>query len=288
MPKFSPGKTPAPPSHDAALTAEPHHIAPPYAGDRPFMGLTFVNASREEIRGAVLSASRRPYASICTPNVDIVVRYNRGTIPRTAVEDAALRICDSKILAMLARVRGKTLACYPGSDLVADILADLSVSGIRIAIVGPTREDIETLKQRFPWHRLSHIPAAARLTPGSPDWRSCLNACVLSDWDLLLICLGSPKQELLSVEIASAGRERGVALTVGASIDFLTGRQVRAPRMMQRLSLEWLHRLLRNPRRMWKRYLLDGPAIFLQFLRLEIWPMARSRAPLTGSRDGLR
>jgi exopolysaccharide biosynthesis WecB/TagA/CpsF family protein len=56
---------------------------------------------------------------------------------------------------------------------------------------------------------------------------------------------------------------RGLALCVGAALDFITGTQKRAPRFARRLGLEWAHRLLTNPRRMWRRYLVEGPAIFL-------------------------
>ena len=59
------------------------------------------------------------------------------------------------------------------------------------------------------------------------------------------------------------GWRKGVfALCVGASIDFLTGKQKRAPRAMQRTGLEWPHRLASDPSRMWRRYLVRGPGIF--------------------------
>jgi exopolysaccharide biosynthesis WecB/TagA/CpsF family protein len=50
---------------------------------------------------------------------------------------------------------------------------------------------------------------------------------------------------------------------VGAALDFITGSEKRAPLIARKLGLEWAHRLLSNPRRMWRRYLVEGPAIFL-------------------------
>ncbi|MDP1777099.1 MAG: WecB/TagA/CpsF family glycosyltransferase, partial [Brevundimonas sp.] len=79
-----------------------------------------------------------------------------------------------------------------------------------------------------------------------------------------------PKQELFAHALRAAGRKTGVALCVGASVDFLTGRQKRAPRIFQQLSLEWLHRLLSQPRRMFRRYVIEGPAIFGWFVRCEV------------------
>ena len=75
--------------------------------------------------------------------------------------------------------------------------------------------------------------------------------------DLLVVGLGAPKQELW----VHAHRDRlhaKVALCVGATIDFLAGEKARAPRWMRRMRLEWLHRLLSEPRRLAKRYARDA------------------------------
>lgn len=251
------------------------------------MGMPFFTGPRDVIRAKVLASCNEAYAPICTPNVDIVMRYINGTIPRKAIDEASLRICDSKILTLLASIRGKQLSCYPGSDLVADILHDRGLGDLQMAVVGPSPEDVVRLQARFPWQQLEHIPAADRLVPGTADWTACVEACAAADWDMLLICLGSPKQELLAEAIGTAGRGRGAALLVGASVDFLTGRQARAPKLMQRLMLEWLYRLLREPRRMWRRYLIENPGIFLHFLRLEVMPRAgRMRSPPDGGMNG--
>jgi N-acetylglucosaminyldiphosphoundecaprenol N-acetyl-beta-D-mannosaminyltransferase len=97
-----------------------------------------------------------------------------------------------------------------------------------------------------------------------------VNAACLADWDVLLTCVSFPKQERFAHALRAAGRPCGVALCVGASIDFLTGRQHRAPKVFQQLSLEWLHRLLSQPKRMFRRYVIEGPAILGWFLKTEV------------------
>ena len=77
------------------------------------------------------------------------------------------------------------------------------------------------------------------------------------------VCVGSPQQELIASEALKIDGSRGLALCVGAALEFITGTQKRAPLIARRLGLEWAHRLLSNPRRMWKRYLVEGPVIFL-------------------------
>ena len=76
------------------------------------------------------------------------------------------------------------------------------------------------------------------------------------------LAVGSPQQERLADLLKTRGHARGLALCVGGSINFLTGAERRSPGWMQRAGLEWLYRLLLNPPRMARRYLLRGPRIF--------------------------
>ncbi len=78
-------------------------------------------------------------------------------------------------------------------------------------------------------------------------------------WDIALLCLGCPAQEMIAHKLAELGCQSGIALCVGASIDFLTGARSRAPRWLQRLSLEWAYRLAQEPSRLWRRYLVESP-----------------------------
>jgi exopolysaccharide biosynthesis WecB/TagA/CpsF family protein len=77
------------------------------------------------------------------------------------------------------------------------------------------------------------------------------------------ICVGSPQQEMIAVEAAKLGTASGMAFCIGAALEFITGQTKRAPVLARRLGLEWAHRLLTDPRRLWRRYLVEGPAIFL-------------------------
>jgi exopolysaccharide biosynthesis WecB/TagA/CpsF family protein len=71
-----------------------------------------------------------------------------------------------------------------------------------------------------------------------------------------------PQQEILACQIAGNPQVRGVGLCVGAAIDFLTGKQRRAPVWIQKIGLEWFYRLLSDPRRLASRYLIECPRIF--------------------------
>lgn len=234
-----------------------------------FMTLDFSDGDRPALLARVAAMARGPYAYVVTPNVDHVIKLMDGRVGADVYRDADLKICDSRILSHLARLRGKRLSVYPGSDMTADLLASDAASDLRIAVFGPDRDAFHALTARYPRARLSFLDAPM-LTPGTPAWVAAVAAAAAAEWDVLLACVSFPKQEQFAHALRLAGRRQGVTLCVGASVDFLTGRQHRAPKLFQQLSLEWLHRLFSQPRRMFRRYVIEGPAILGWFVRTEV------------------
>lgn len=235
-----------------------------------FMTLDFADGDRPALLARVAAMARgEGYGYVVTPNVDHVIKLMDGRVETEVYDGAALKVCDSRILAHLARLRGKRLSVYPGSDMTADLLASPLAEDLTIGVFGPDRAAFDDLAARYPGRRLTFIEAPM-LTPGTPGWIAAVDAAVRAEWDVLLACVSFPKQERFAHALRAAGRERGVTLCVGASVDFLTGRQQRAPRLYQQLSLEWLHRLMTQPRRMFRRYVIEGPAIFGLFIRHEV------------------
>src|SRR4029453_15188602 len=93
--------------------------------------------------------------------------------------------------------------------------------------------------------------------------RSTLEDLERSGARILFVGLGTPKQERW---MAAHRREvNAVMLGVGAAFDFLAGRKRQAPRLLQRLGLEWLYRLVHEPRRLWRRYLYRNPRFVVLF-----------------------
>ena len=96
----------------------------------------------------------------------------------------------------------------------------------------------------------------------------------------VFICVGSPQQEMVAKACLDRGDCVGLGLCVGASLDFIGGRVLRAPKWMQQLRLEWFYRLISEPKRLWKRYLLEGPKIF--------WLWAKWSLTTKDAKKGLR
>lgn len=231
-----------------------------------FLGLDFLTASPQEWRDMLLTSGDAGFRVLVTPNVDHIVQLSKRPELVPIYEAADWRMCDSRIIERLGRMSGIELRCYPGADLVRDLLDDPRSQHLRIAVVGPAPDHFALLRERYPHHDLVLVEAPF-MAPGSPEWEATLRATETTGADLTLLCISFPKQEIFARDLKARGVARGAAIAAGASIDFLTGHQKRAPEIFRRIGMEWLYRLLSQPGRLWKRYLVDGPRIFLIYYR---------------------
>lgn len=215
--------------------------------------------------GAVSSSSAFQY--LVTPNVDHMVRLHksRGDIAglADAYRTADLCVCDSKVLARLARWRGVELPVVPGSDLTAALFERIIEDGDHIAIVGGSAAMIDDLKREYPAVRFAQHCPPMGLMRNAAARTEAAQFIVEQKARFTFLCVGSPQQELIAAEASRIGGGRGMAFCIGAAIEFITGHTKRAPRLARQLGLEWAHRLVTNPRRLWRRYLVEGPAIFV-------------------------
>ncbi len=233
-----------------------------------FLGLDFVNASYPEIAEELDRLSRTGrFALVATPNVDHVVMLN--TKPqddivkrfRSATADAALLACDSRVLQALASVRGVELAIATGSDLTAYLFQHGYLDGRNVALIGGDAAMSGELARRFPAIRLEqHIPPMGILQNGAAI-QDIEKFVVRGSFDYIFFAIGAPRSEIIAHRCLHSAGATGVALCIGASIEFLLGRKARAPRWIQSLRMEWAFRLLSEPRRLWRRYLVSGPKI---------------------------
>ena len=231
--------------------------------DLRFNRLTFNDVKR--VLRAARSDSR--YGYIVTPNVDHIIRVDREPGLRALYDAAELCVCDSRILRLLARLRGLRLPLVPGSDLAAALLAELVEPSDRIALIGGSARSFDRLRSSYPDVTFVHYQAPMGLR-SNPEARRSAAAFIAGEHArFTLIAVGSPQQEMIANEVHAFPEATGKALCIGAGIEFLTGEQKRAPRLVQKLGFEWAHRLASNPRRLWRRYLVDGVRIFPIYAR---------------------
>jgi len=155
----------------------------------------------------------------------------------------------------------------PGSDLTAHLVTRIARSGDRLCLIGGDAAMLADLRHLRPdLDIVQHVPPMGMLK--DPIAMAEAEAFVRdARARFALLAVAMPQQEILALRVAQAGGATGIGLCIGASLDFLTGRKARAPLWMRKASLEWLHRLLSEPKRLWRRYLVEGPRIFLLTLR---------------------
>lgn len=209
-----------------------------------------------------------PFGYIVTPNVDHVVRINREPeVLGVLYRDAYLTLCDSRILRFLARLRGCDLPLATGSGLVGRLFREGFEDGEALTIIGCEEEKIRKLQALNPKLRILHYNPPMGFYRDRREVEKVLDFIVCHATRIVILAVGSPQQEMVAHEAARRGLERGLCLCAGASVDFVVEPWRRAPVWVQALSLEWLYRMICEPKRLWRRYLVEDMAIFPIFLR---------------------
>lgn len=215
--------------------------------------------------------SRRPegasFTYVVTPNVDHVVRLQRSRSDLWPVYRSAwMTLCDSKILALLARNFGFNLPVLPGSDLTQYMFESVILPWDKVAIIGGDAALIRRFADQHGLKNVHHYVPPMGFIKKPVEVAKTVQFIIETGARYSFFAVGSPQQEILAYRVMQAGGGRGIGFCVGASLDFLTGVQKRAPLFMRKLAMEWVHRLVSSPARMWRRYLYDGPGI-LQIMR---------------------
>ena len=238
----------------------------------PFHDLTLAE-TLDYCRGAMQGEHSR---YLVTANVDFTTQAYQDADLRKIVFFADRVVCDGMPLVWLSRWLGHPLReRVAGSDMVPKLLEICAIDGCPVYFFG---SDLVTLLEaktiveaRFPGLKVVGIDSPPHGAVIEWDNETLCAKMRASGARLLLVCLGCPKQERW---ICAHHHETGIPLSigVGASLDFITGKQVRAPRWMQRSGLEWFWRMSGSPARLASRYYKD----FL-FLVNAGWSQARTQ-----------
>ena len=206
---------------------------------------------------------RHGFRYMVTPNVDHLVRLNREPdVYKPLYQASWLSVCDSRVLELLARFNGLPLTAVPGSDLSQQLFDNVITADDPITVIGADEEIVARVKARYGLTKVNHHMPPMGLRSNLEAVAACARFVAEHPARYVFICVGSPQQEMVAKACLDRGDCVGLGLCVGASLDFIGGRVLRAPKWMQRARLEWLFRLWCEPKRLWKRYLVEGPKIF--------------------------
>ncbi len=196
--------------------------------------------------------------ALATINLDHLVKLRRDPAFRAAYAAHDLVTADGNPIVWLGRLAGHDLSLVTGSDAIVPMCRLAAQLGVKVGFMGSTeavlkqaraylRGEVPTLDIAF-----SEAPPMG-FDPEGAEAEAILARAAEAEVGLLFVALGAPKQE----RFAAFGRRRNPAMgfaSIGAGLDFFAGTQRRAPNWMRRLALEWVWRMLSDPRRLALRY----------------------------------
>lgn len=229
--------------------------------DLDIMALDFQAASA----ALGISAERhmQPAHVVVTPNVDHIVRLERQPDLKALYRQADYIFADGMPIVWASRLLGKPLPeRVTGADLFVAMCSYAVSKKWRVVLLGGRPGDEAALQQRFseryPGLDITIIAPSMQFDPAGPEGQHAAERVREMAPNLVFVCLGLPKQERWALHYAPS-LHGGVIMCVGAAMEFALGMKSRAPRSFQRLGLEWLWRLLSDPKHLWRRYLVDDP-----------------------------
>lgn len=219
------------------------------------------------------TAGRSAY--VVTPNVDFVCLAHHDQDYRAAVNDAALSLADGVPLTWLAAAcRTPVPERIAGSDLVVPLLEAAAGNRLRVALLGASDATLDAVSAHLA-ARLPELDLVHRSSPWfdrgamTAERAAAVDALAAARPQLIILGLDAVKQIELQRDLVERGVP-AVSIGLGAAFQFLVGERERAPRWMQRAGMEWLHRLLGDPRRLAKRYLVRD-VVFAPIALRQIW-----------------
>jgi N-acetylglucosaminyldiphosphoundecaprenol N-acetyl-beta-D-mannosaminyltransferase len=207
---------------------------------------------------------------VFTPNVDHIVTVEENAEFEAAYQRADLSLADGTLVVWASRLLPTSLPeKVSGSDLVGPLLERAGQRQWRVAFcgAGPGVADRAADLVRRRWGTdvvFTDAPMVDLANTAQLD--DLAQRLAAAKPDLVLMAFGAPKQELLISRIADRVKP-AVLLGIGASLDFIAGTVRRAPPWVSQVGLEWAFRLVQEPRRLWRRYLVNDPRFLGILLR---------------------
>jgi N-acetylglucosaminyldiphosphoundecaprenol N-acetyl-beta-D-mannosaminyltransferase len=247
-------------------------------------GLAFDAVTLQEAAAEVIgAAARHEKGLVVTPNVDHILLVADDPGVAAIYNRAAFRFADGMPIVWVAKLLGGVRRLperVTGADLLVELCAQAAKSGVSIFLAGGRPGVADAAARRMvalhPGLRVVGTDSPPSGFERDPDQSRALAAKISGVRPgILFMGVGTPKQERWADRHLDV-LDCGPIVCCGAAFDFAAGTAARAPVLVQRAGGEWLWRLLHEPRRLWRRYLLRGPR-FLAFAARELAGHRRTR-----------
>ncbi|MCK6623199.1 MAG: WecB/TagA/CpsF family glycosyltransferase [Calditrichaceae bacterium] len=222
--------------------------------------------------------TENPPAYVTVNNVHTVVEGVLRPDYREITNRALLALPDGKPLSVVAKWKGvKEIGRVFGPTFFEKTLEWGQEEGLKHFLFGGSEETLARLREEIP-RRFPRAQVAGAVSPPFRPLTEEENAAFVrqmnaSGADIVWVAFGAPRQERWM--FANYRRlRRGVMIGIGAGFDYLAGNTRHAPQWMKNASLEWLYRLIQEPGRLWKRYLVTN-TLFIIYIALEMLGIKR-------------
>lgn len=237
----------------------------------PVVGAPIDAVSWQKAKAVLLdwaAAGQSRYVCIC--NVHVVVSARSDPEFGRAVAEADMATPDGAPVAWTLRRKGvPDQQRVNGPDLMWHLCSEAQARGIKVGLYGSTdatlSQLLDVMRKAFPSLDIAYVCSPPFRPLTADEDQTICDAINRSGAGFLFVGLGCPKQEKWMA--VHRGRVNAVMIGVGAAFDYHAGTIRRAPLWMQRNGLEWLHRLLSEPRRLWKRYFHTNSVFILLTLK---------------------
>jgi N-acetylglucosaminyldiphosphoundecaprenol N-acetyl-beta-D-mannosaminyltransferase len=227
-------------------------------------GIELAAISESQCSGGIIAAlSEKRGGWVVTANLDHVRRLLKDPSYKDLCSGADLVVADGMPVVWAARIAGRPLPeRVAGSSMVRTLSAAAAKAGRSIYLLGGDGDSCDRAAARLQQDYPGLIVAGAYSPPfgfeKDPEQMQAIrDRLIKSSPDIIYVALGSPKQERLIADLRNL-LPAAWWLGVGISFSFVTGDVRRAPIWMQKMGLEWVHRLAQEPKRLAKRYLVHG------------------------------
>ncbi|MDU0808899.1 WecB/TagA/CpsF family glycosyltransferase [Aquirufa regiilacus] len=212
-----------------------------------------------------------------TPNVDHLVTLQKDYDFLCCYKTADWVVCDSRIVNLAAKFLGKGFKeVIPGSSFLPAFYnfhnANKNISIFLLgAAPGVGKVAMQNINEKVGWKIVigAHSPSFG-FEKNENECSKIIDIVNKSGANVLVVGVGAPKQEKWIMKYKSEMSNIDIFMALGATIDFEAGNIKRAPKIIQKFYLEWLYRLMSEPRRLWKRYLIDDFPFFYLILKQKL------------------
>jgi|YelNatPaOPRAMG01_1025707.scaffolds.fasta_scaffold39112_3 N-acetylglucosaminyldiphosphoundecaprenol N-acetyl-beta-D-mannosaminyltransferase len=219
------------------------------------------------------------FHQIATANTDFLIKAYSDPELKSILREADLVAPDGMPVVLASKLLGASLKeRVTGADIVPQLAELAEKKGYRIFMLGARPEVAlaakEALQKRHPRLQIVGCISPPNTHIINMDSQTILDRLEAAAPDILLVAFGCPKQEKW-IHMHRHRLKVPACIGVGGTFDFIAGSTPRAPVWMRNSGLEWLHRLISDPKRLWKRYAHDFFS-FTHFMALHLWVMRRS------------